>query len=144
MVRKMQRCLLMVLAVVVALGVGCGALERSDGDPGGGGDATAPSGPYLGTTVSDEPPRAGGSLAYGLPAETNSWNPSVAQWAAYSMQVSRALFDTLYAYDADGNAQPNLAAHADHNGDYTEWTVTLRPNIRFHDGRPLTATDIVA
>jgi peptide/nickel transport system substrate-binding protein len=133
----------MVLAIVVALGVGCGALERSDGDPAGGGEATDASGPYLGTTVSDEPPQTGGSLAYGLPAETNSWNPSVAQWAAYSMQVARALFDPLFLFDADGNVQNNVVEKVEHNDAYTEWTVTIRSGITFHNGKKLTAADVV-
>jgi peptide/nickel transport system substrate-binding protein len=99
--------------------------------------------PYLGTTVSDDPPTRGGVLAYGLPGETNSFNPTVAQWPAYSMQVARALFDTMYLYDADGNVRPNLVQRNEHNEDYTVWTTTLRPGIRFHNGKKLTAADVI-
>jgi peptide/nickel transport system substrate-binding protein len=94
-------------------------------------------------TMSDEPPRIGGSMVYGLPADTNSWNPSVAQWAAYSMQVARALFDPVFLYDADGNIQNNLVERIEHNADYTEWTTTLRPGVTFHNGKKLTAADVV-
>ena len=62
------------------------------------------------------------------PRPTRSTRPS-AQWAAYAMQVARALFDALFLYDADGNVQPNLVDRTEHNADYTEWTVTLRPGV---------------
>jgi peptide/nickel transport system substrate-binding protein len=59
------------------------------------------------------------------------------------MQVARALFDPLFLFDADGNIQNNLVEKAEHNPEYTEWTLTIRPGIQFHDGRKLTAADVV-
>jgi len=59
------------------------------------------------------------------------------------MQVARALFDTLYLYDADGNVRPNLVAKSEHNDDFTVWTTTLRPNIKFHNGKKVTANDVI-
>jgi peptide/nickel transport system substrate-binding protein len=138
-----SRRTLLVLAVVGMLASGCGRIYR-EGDPlGPDSGQLSQNSPYLGTTTSDDQPTPGGRLVYGLPAETNSWNPAVAQWGAYSLEVARALFDTLYAYDADGNAQPNLAAGAEHNEDYTVWTIALRPGIKFHNGRSLTSYDII-
>jgi peptide/nickel transport system substrate-binding protein len=138
-----RRALVLVLSTTVVLGLACGNFEQSPGAGDGGGGASSASSPYLGTVNSDEPPQLGGSLVYGLPAETNSWNPGLAQWGAYSFQVARALFDPLFLYDIDGNIQNNVVAKTEHNADYTEWTTTIRPNIKFHNGRPLTAQDVV-
>jgi peptide/nickel transport system substrate-binding protein len=137
-----RRALLLLLSSTAVLGLACGNLDQPPGSADGGGAASASS-PYLGTVSSDDPPQTGGSLIYGLPAETNSWNPGVAQWGAYSYQVARALFDPLYLYDADGNIQKNVVESAEHNADFTEWTTTIRPNIKFHNGRKLTAADLV-
>jgi peptide/nickel transport system substrate-binding protein len=139
-----SRAVLLVLALLGLLASACGPIDgdgqaqRTDDD--GHLDQNSP---YVGMTTSDDRPRLGGRLIYGLPADTNSWNPSVAQWGAYSLEVSKALFDTLFTYDADGTPQPNLVMSYEHNEDYTVWTVTLRPGIRFHNGKPLTAASIV-
>jgi ABC-type transport system substrate-binding protein len=53
--------------------------------------------------------------------------------------VARAVFDTLTAYDAELNAQPFLAEKLTPNADYTQWTITLRPGIELHNGRPVDA-----
>ncbi|MGH7735443.1 MAG: ABC transporter substrate-binding protein, partial [Gemmatimonadales bacterium] len=35
---------------------------------------------------------------------------------------------------ADGSVQPYLAKAVQPNGDYSEWTITTRPGVTFHDG----------
>jgi peptide/nickel transport system substrate-binding protein len=137
-----RRFVLPALSVVVVLALGCGPGDHDRAQGGTDGSASE-SGPYLGTTDSDDRPTVGGRLTYGLPAETNSWNPSLGQWAAYSMQVARALFDPLYLFDADGNIQNNLVESSEHNDDYTVWTTRLRSGIVFHNGKPLTAQDVI-
>ena len=42
----------------------------------------------------------------------------------------------------NGERQPCLATRWDHSPDYREWTYQLRPNVRWHDGRPLTMQDV--
>jgi peptide/nickel transport system substrate-binding protein len=132
----------LILVATVMLGLACGELEGVT--PADSSEVSeSDTSPYLGTTTSDEPPQMGGRLIYGLPAETNSWNPSTGQWAAYSMQVARALFDPLFLFDAEGNVQPNIVERTEHSPDYTEWTITIRPNVKFHDGTTVTADDIL-
>jgi peptide/nickel transport system substrate-binding protein len=53
--------------------------------------------------------------------------------------VERAIYDTLTIYGPDGSGQPFLAQSITHNGDFTQWTVNLRPNVKFQSGTPLTA-----
>ncbi|HEX5192487.1 MAG TPA: ABC transporter substrate-binding protein, partial [Solirubrobacteraceae bacterium] len=39
--------------------------------------------------------------------------------------------------------QPQLATKWAHNGDGTVWTFTLRSGVKFHNGKPMTADDVV-
>ena len=40
--------------------------------------------------------------------------------------------------DANGTPQPYLAESVTPNADYTVWTITMRPNLVFHNGTPAT------
>ena len=40
-----------------------------------------------------------------------------------------------------GERQPCLAVEWTHSADYLEWTYRIRPGVRWHDGRPVTADD---
>ena len=110
----------------------CGGDDDDDGGTGGGdpsenGDA--------GTPV------AGGEITYGLEAETASgWCLPEAQLAISGIQVARAIYDTLTAPDENGDIKPFLAESVESNADATEWTITLKDGITFHDGTALDAT----
>ncbi|MEJ5868516.1 ABC transporter substrate-binding protein [Pseudokineococcus sp. 5B2Z-1] len=54
------------------------------------------------------------------------------------------LYDTLLAFDSDYRIQPALAESVEPSEDATRWTVRLREGTTFHDGRPITADDVVA
>ncbi len=118
---------LLTASLVVAA---CGGGSGSDsGDGGSGGDDAA------GTPVS------GGTVNYGLEAETTGgWCLPEAQLAISGIQVARAIYDTLTAPDENADYQPYLAESVTPNDTYTEWTITLRDGITFHDGTPLDAT----
>jgi ABC-type transport system substrate-binding protein len=88
-------------------------------------------------------PVLGGKIVYGLNAETNGWNPSTNQWATAGLQVAHTIFDTLTAFDASSDVHPYLAESYTPNDDFTVWTFKLRPNITFHNGRPVTADAVV-
>ncbi|MEX2620007.1 MAG: ABC transporter substrate-binding protein [Egibacteraceae bacterium] len=53
------------------------------------------------------------------------------------------VYDTLAWRDADGDPQPWLAASIDVAPDARQVTVRLREGARWHDGRPVTAEDVV-
>ena len=85
-------------------------------------------------------PVEGGSLTYGIEADTSGgFCLYKAQLAIGGIQVARSVYDTLTAPGADGKIHPFLAQSVTPNADYTKWTIKLRPNIKFHDGTPLTA-----
>ena len=52
-----------------------------------------------------------------------------------------ASFDFLAMHGEDG-IEPGVAERMTPNEDATKWTISLRPDVRFHDGRPLTARDV--
>jgi peptide/nickel transport system substrate-binding protein len=54
------------------------------------------------------------------------------------------VFDTLFAVDEAGTAQPQMLAGASTESDGLTWTLTLRDGLRFHDGTPVLARDAVA
>jgi len=92
---------------------------------------------------SAERPDVGGQLVYGLMAETNGWNPATNQWATSGQQVARSIFDTLAAFDDQSQIHPLLAAGFEHNAEYTQWKIKLRPGIVLSNGKPVTAQTIV-
>ncbi len=93
--------------------------------------------------VSRAKPQTGGSVIIGVSSEIDGFLPAQSHFDATGLTYANAVFDTLTAVAADGSIRPHLAASVTPNADRTAWTVTLRPNVQFHDGSPLTA-DVVA
>jgi peptide/nickel transport system substrate-binding protein len=54
------------------------------------------------------------------------------------------VFDTLFALDANGIAQPQMLAGYTVEDDQKIWKLTLRERQTFHDGTPVLARDVVA
>src|SRR6201993_1186804 len=55
-----------------------------------------------------------------------------------------AVLDTLYGYDAEFKAQPQMAQGHSVDDDGKQWDITLREGLKFHDGTPVLARDCVA
>jgi oligopeptide transport system substrate-binding protein len=53
------------------------------------------------------------------------------------------IFSGLVTLDTELQVQPDLAAGWDISDDGTVYTFYLRPEARFHDGRPVTAADVI-
>jgi peptide/nickel transport system substrate-binding protein len=64
--------------------------------------------------------------------------------ADITRNFSLAVFDTLYAYDAEFNVQPQMVEGATTSSDGKQWDLTLRDGLEFHDGEPVLAKDCVA
>jgi peptide/nickel transport system substrate-binding protein len=83
-------------------------------------------------------PVHGGTLVYGVEADTaNAWAHYRASYATSGYIPLSAVSDTLFAYTSDGELAGNLVESWEANEDYTEWTITVREGIQFHDGTPL-------
>ncbi len=106
----------------------------------GGGDDDAAGDDTTRTTADSGEPTPGGSVVYGLEAETSGgWCLPEAQLAIAGIQVARAVYDTLTLPNADGEYVPYLAKAVTPSATYDEWTIELREGVKFHDGTDLTA-----
>jgi peptide/nickel transport system substrate-binding protein len=79
-------------------------------------------------------------MADGGPTDTLDPNAGATStdWARFT-----ALYDRLIEQAPDGSSVPALAESFESNTDGTLWTVKLRPGVRWHDGKPLTADDVI-
>jgi peptide/nickel transport system substrate-binding protein len=116
----------MVVALLAVVLAACGSDSPAD--------QAAPS-----TTLQ---PRSGGTLSFGIETDLNGLDPTRNAWDPVSLQVANALYDTLFAFDSDGKAQPYALASAEHNAEFTSWTLRLRPELTFHNGRTATGEDL--
>ena len=55
-----------------------------------------------------------------------------------------AVYDTLYGYDAEFKAQPQMVEADKIENDGKQWDLSLRDGLKFHDGSPVLAQDCVA
>lgn len=87
-------------------------------------------------------PADGGTVTEGLVGAPELINPLLATTPVDEALV-HALFSGLYRYDEHGTIIPDLATELPHiSDDGKQYTVTLRPNLQWHDGAALTAADI--
>src|SRR3954470_14823653 len=101
--------------------------------------AAAPS-----ASAQSSSPKPGGSVTYGLEAETGSgWCPTSARLAISGIEVGAAIYDTLMVPNTKAKMVPYLAKSVTPNAEFTEWKITLRDGIKFHDGTPLDAAALV-
>ena len=89
-------------------------------------------------------PKRGGTVQIGLNSEIDGFLPSASHFDNSGLTYANTIFDTLTVVAADGSAKPYLAQSVVPNGDMTEWTITLRPGVTFHDGSPLNADVLLA
>ena len=134
--------LLALLAVFGLVAAACGG----DDDDGGGTAGPGDDGGRGARDFEDEAPgepQRGGTIVYGIEADTsNPWTPARSTCAISCHQVFKSVYDTLTEPDADGVPQPNLLESIESNEDYTEWTLTPRAEVTFHDGTPFNAEAI--
>src|SRR4051794_24773673 len=64
--------------------------------------------------------------------------------ADVTRNYSLAVFETLYAFDAEFKVQPQMVEGHTVENDGRDWTLTLRDGLKFHDGTPVRARDCIA
>jgi peptide/nickel transport system substrate-binding protein len=86
--------------------------------------------------------RAGATIRAGIIAPTASINPlTVTDQGGQDMLAQTGEY--LCLADQQLALRPVLAQSWSHNDDATVWTFQLRRGVSFHDGRPMTADDVV-
>jgi peptide/nickel transport system substrate-binding protein len=93
--------------------------------------------------VSTKTPKRGGSLTFGVDAEESGFDPTQARFDEVGVMYARTVFDPLTIILANGDWAPYLAQSVVPNASYTSWTITLRPNLVFHDGTPANGAALV-
>ena len=85
---------------------------------------------------------AGGTYTEVVYGELNYINPVLAATDT-DTSVSHLLFDGLVHYDSENNVIPTIATNWEVSEDKLKYTFALRGDVMFHDGRVLTANDVV-
>ncbi|MBW8714990.1 MAG: ABC transporter substrate-binding protein [Variovorax paradoxus] len=64
--------------------------------------------------------------------------------AYISRNFGYMVYDTLFAQDANGKPQPQMAEKYTSSKDGKQWSFTLRPGLKFSDGAAVTSADAIA
>ncbi len=144
--KKSKLSLLSILLVVAML---FGMVGCSSGDSGTTDSGTTDSGTTdSGTTDSgssdggDTSADVRDSLVVAINADITTLDPTN-NTALLTALVSESIYDTLFIPDFDGNPVESLASSYEFVSD-TEFQVTIRDGILFHDGTTMTADDVAA
>lgn len=134
-------------AAFLALGAGLAACGGTDsGSPSSSAETSAvATGAEPTTAVSEGSPKRGGNLRVAMVGGTAA-DSLDANDAINFPQVMRnfALYNGLVALDADGKGiSLDLAEEMTPSTDAMKWTIRLRPDVTFHDGKPLAAEDVI-
>lgn len=84
----------------------------------------------------------GGTYTEGTLGHVNSMNPLFASTES-EKALSRLLFETITSIDSTGHVIPNLAKSVIPSNNGKTWTITLRENMRWSDGEPITNADVL-
>jgi peptide/nickel transport system substrate-binding protein len=99
--------------------------------------ATALAAPRIGR------PEAATSITFAPHSDLASLDP-VWTTADITRNFALAVYDTLYGYDAEFNAQPQMIEGHLVEDDGRRWELSLRDGLKFHDGSAVLARDCVA
>jgi peptide/nickel transport system substrate-binding protein len=105
--------------------------------------ATALAGAFMPrAAVAQDTPKPGGTLTAAIGADPVNLDPHLS--SAYStFQVLENVYNQLVGLDADLQVIPELAESWTVSDDKLTYTFTMRQGVMFHNGRELTADDVV-
>jgi peptide/nickel transport system substrate-binding protein len=89
-------------------------------------------------------PAQGGTYIEGMVGQPRAINPLLCQFNDVDRDLCSLVFNGLMRLDGQGLPQPDLAARPPElSSDGLVYTVTLRNDVRWHDGQPFTADDVL-
>lgn len=88
-------------------------------------------------------PDYGGSLTEGLIGAPKHLNPLLAQSNDADKDLSALIYSGLVKYDSNGKIAGDLTESYQISDDGLTYIFKLKDNLRWHDGQPLTADDVV-
>ena len=137
--RRSLRWFLAVLLAVSLLAAACGGGD-DDGDTG-----SADEGDTSGRVEEDAgEPVPGGTLTFGQESDVATLDVAKNLAQPADRNISLAVYDTLMAYDDEGELVPFLAESMEASDDLKTYTMKLRSGVVFHDDTPLDADAVIA
>ena len=90
-------------------------------------------------------PKQGGTLRYGCAhgSTTDTLDPATFE-NDFTIGMSFTFMNFLTEIDTDGSLKPELSESWEASGDAKVWTFKLKEGVQFHDGKEMTAEDVVA
>jgi len=79
-------------------------------------------------------PVYGGEVSYLLEAESDTWDIPGANCAVSCITVMRSVAEPMAIANDQGIAEPYVLESIESSDDFSEWTLTMRDGVMFHDG----------
>ena len=140
----MKKSILKVLSVIVLIGLmltACGGSAPATEKPAASEPtAVATEAPVAAT---EAPAVSSGILTIGIANEPETLDPGDAVYVQEQFMLMN-LFDSLLSVAPDGSLHPGLATAWQPNADFSEFTFTLRQDVKFHDGTAFKADAVKA
>lgn len=111
------------------------------GGSGNGNGAAAPSGNNASAPEADGQPKDGGSLIIAVSDDPKALNPLYAG-DRVTLTINQSLYAPLFNI-SDGKKTFVLAESETVSEDHLTYTIKLRDGLKWHDGQPITADDLV-
>ncbi|HEY0124514.1 MAG TPA: ABC transporter substrate-binding protein [Rhizobium sp.] len=97
--------------------------------------------PSIGAFAAEEKPPTGGTLNFIVEPEPPTIL-ALAHTAGGTQKISPKITEGLLAYEFDLTPKPQLATEWSISADGLTYTFKLRPNVKWHDGKPFTSADV--
>ena len=124
----------MSASVMGALLAACGNANSSGGSSS---SSSSAAGGGSGT------PKKGGTLTIASQTPATAINPLIVDDGGGLCMLAQTGEFLTFDNNIKLQLEPMLAQSWTHNADGSVWTFKLRPNVKFHNGKPLTADDVV-
>lgn len=114
------------MAIVIA---GCSAPQQQ----------TAGTQPGTNPSAGAGQAKAGGTLVVSSLVDPDSIDVQRSTWVDYA---NSQIYDSLFTYDTSGKIVPGVAEKYEVSKDGKVWTFTLRKDVKYHSGEPMTAEGV--
>lgn len=99
---------------------------------------------FQGQIFSSNNPNYGGRYREGLIGQPRFINPILSTASSVDMDLSRIIYGQILKFDGNGKIVPDLAEKLpETSADLKTYTITLRKNLQWQDGKSITAEDIL-
>jgi len=137
--KKRQAKVLLLIALLIVALCGCSGNKGDTGTKNHENDNWSLTEP---SAASQSEPVYGGSITVGITQELDGLDPHKAI-SAGTKEVLFNIFEGLVKFDPDGNLNPAVAESYHISEDGMVYTFNLREGVKFHNGSPVTAEDVV-